>query len=760
VKSAGFRARTAHLAGLAVFAGAETLLFLAVAARHYAWSYPRWNDQVQYLGQAYDTYELAKSAGYIRAAWSALHGVYAQGCLHELLPLPIFAALGASRTAALAVNMLAFLAWQAATFLAVRRISGRTSLAWASVGLLAALHFPWSGSVGSAVDFRLDWMAACAYGIALAVGISGRGFRSTPWAVLFGAVAGAAVLLRFLTLVYFGLIFLALLAWLLTRPDRRGRCGRLALSGAVAFGILAPEFWRSRATIYSYYWMGHFAGPERALRDSHLGVISSVRWILSQVVFNQVGIASMALGLGAAAIFLLSSGDPGEHERSAAGAEPATDGAWVLALAFFAAPVAVLAFHPEKSDPPSSILIPGAIWIILLLWVGLAKAVSRGTSAAVGAAVLGIGALVFVHAETRRSELDESAADFRGINGLADFLFFRAEEAGLTHPRVGVTWVLDGTEPGALRILGYERHGRMMSFIATLPTGLFRTSREIAMTALENSHFVCLATRADPVWPFDRQMEELRPAMREWCDAHMAAVGQLDVKGFSLSVYEERGISAHPGGVDLATLIGDASVGPAYANPGPPGPPVFVSSAHVAASTADEFRYRVVAAHSPVRYHAVRLPEGFTLDSGTGEIRGRFLHPGSYSAEVSASNAAGATSEKLEVHVEDEPWYGFLDAPSECPAGVPFDVSFGAYDRGGNLNFIDITDLTTRTLLRRLQVSEGQRQSWCATCRLTTEGPGKHVILMRFVRYTPDAKEPYSFVDHTFVVEIGSEHVR
>jgi hypothetical protein len=143
------------------------------------------------------------------------------------------------------------------------------------------------------------------------------------------------------------------------------------------------------------------------------------------------------------------------------------------------------------------------------------------------------------------------------------------------------------------------------------------------------------------------------------------------------------------------------------------------------------------------------------LDPETGEVRGRFARPGVFSAEVSASNPVGATSAKLEIHVESEPWYAFLDAPSACAAGVPFGVRFGAYDSGGNLNFIDITDLTTRTLLRRLQVSEDERQSWCGTCQLEAKLPGRHTILMRFVRYDPGAKEPYSFVDHSFAVDVA-----
>jgi hypothetical protein len=112
----------------------------------------------------------------------------------------------------------------------------------------------------------------------------------------------------------------------------------------------------------------------------------------------------------------------------------------------------------------------------------------------------------------------------------------------------------------------------------------------------------------------------------------------------------------------------------------------------------------------------------------------------------------------LEIHVEPEPWYAFLDAPKECKVGVPFEVKFGAFDDKGTLNFIDITDLTTRTLLERLQVSEDKRQSWSGVHELMLSKPGRHTVLMRFASYDPSAPAPYSYVDRVFVIDAKAGH--
>src|SRR5208283_1461954 len=257
--------KKAHPLALAAVLAAESVLFLVMTGRHSAWVYPRWYDQLQYLGQAYDGYEYMRLHGFAAAAWHTLTLHPAQGSLHAFFALLVFAAAGPSRGAALAVNLLAFLALQGATFFAVRRISGSFPLALAAVALLAAVRFPWSVGPACAVDFRLDWMAACAYGVALAAAVAADGFRSTRRAVLFGAAAGVVILIRHLTAVYFSLIFVALMSWLLARADRRAGCGRLGLAALTAAALSAPELWFSRKAIYGYYWLDQLVGAERGL---------------------------------------------------------------------------------------------------------------------------------------------------------------------------------------------------------------------------------------------------------------------------------------------------------------------------------------------------------------------------------------------------------------------------------------------------------------------------------------------------------------
>jgi hypothetical protein len=81
-------------------------------------------------------------------------------------------------------------------------------------------------------------------------------------------------------------------------------------------------------------------------------------------------------------------------------------------------------------------------------------------------------------------------------------------------------------------------------------------------------------------------------------------------------------------------------------------------------------------------------------------------------------------------------------------------VKFGAFDAGGTLDFIDVTDLTARKTLIRIEATDEQRQSWSGMYHPTLSKAGPHIILMRFVRYDPSANV-YTYVDHQGEVDVS-----
>src|SRR5262245_22012108 len=89
---------------LALFA-IEFILFDQFGSHRHTAVYPRWNDQIQYLSEAYTGYEYARVHGLAAGAWQTLVNPSAQGTLHDFAALFAFTIAGPSRSAALALNM-------------------------------------------------------------------------------------------------------------------------------------------------------------------------------------------------------------------------------------------------------------------------------------------------------------------------------------------------------------------------------------------------------------------------------------------------------------------------------------------------------------------------------------------------------------------------------------------------------------------------------------------------------------------------------
>jgi hypothetical protein len=750
------RLATMQATALAAVFAAELLLFWACTGRHYAWVYPRWFDQLQYLQEAYGSYDQMQSHGFAEGARHAVATVSPQGTLHGLFGLVAFALAGPSRNAALAVNGVAFILLQAATFLAVRRVSRSFAFAWAAIGFLAAVHSPWWGSAGSATDYRLDWMAACAYGVALAAAVLGDGFRSTRWAVLFGIAVGITLLIRHLTGAYFSLIFFILFAWLLCQPDRWRRCGRLALSGMCSVVVAGWAFWRSWHNIYRYYWIGQFVGPERMLRDKHMNLASDVRWMASDLLVHQFGIVALLLALVAGLVFLALS-HRGER-RTAPCADPRiTPDPWAAVAAFLAVPAVILMLHPDKADQTYNILIPPGAWVVVLLWMRLSRGAARGAIVATCAAVASTGAALFAEAQLRNPFPEAMESEYRNVNALSDFLYFRAEEAGLSRPRVAVTWIFDGLNAASLEVLGRERHRTQLRFVGTLPYGLLTLSQADVMARLADSDFVCLVTRAPKEWPLDAEMESMVPVMRDWCERNLRHDGDIETARLSASIFERPGLSRPPagGGVALAALMSSAAQGPACAPASVPGKPFITTPGTIRWTTQAGFHYQLRSAYTPVTYGAEGLPAGVVLDRASGEMRGDLHAAGKFHSVVTAVNPVGSANMDLTFLVSDEPWDVSISPPVTARVGVPVSIGFSAYDGQGTLDFIDVTDLTAGKLVVRIPANEDERGSWEGACQLVLAEPGQHRIQLRFVRFDAAGKGAYSFLDRECVIAAG-----
>ena len=523
---------------------AEFLLFDQVGAKHYTWIYPRWNDQIQYLAEAYTGFEYSRAHGFAAGLWHSLVDPTAQGTLHDFWALLVFQVAGPSRSAALAVNMLSFLAWQASLFFAVRRVFGSRALAWTGAGLLLALTSPWAGVQGSTIDFRLDWLAASAMGVTLATALLTEGFRHRGWAVAFGAAVGVTLLTRFLTGTYFVLIFAALLAWTLAGSQRGRRTGNLIIAAAAAFIIAGPLMWLSRAEIVNYYGMGHFTGPESAIRNQNWGIWRSTVWLEESLAHDHLGRPWLwTVGLATLTLVVMVCWP----RKKRPGSPPETSAGWFLAATFLAAPALVLVLHAQKSWVVVGILLPGAVLLVLAAWHALGARLPPWTRTALAVLSLGLGGTHFAQRMLANPHSPEFLADARKVAQLADRIFETSRAMGLPTPVVSTDRITDCLDGQVMRVVCYERRHVWVPFRMSLPISIAEAPEAEIMQHLAQSDFMFLTEESSPTgYPYDRQMQALYPRLRVWCDAHLSLVERFEIFGRRLALYQRSGFTMPP----------------------------------------------------------------------------------------------------------------------------------------------------------------------------------------------------------------------
>jgi hypothetical protein len=556
--------------GLLALFVVEFLLFDRFGSHRVTGIYPRWNDQIQYLSEAYLGYEDSRAHGLGLALWHTLTNPSAQGTLHDFGAVIAFTIAGASRSTALALNMLALIAWQFALFSAVRTVSRRSDVAWLAMLLPVVLRGPWLIFPGSANDFRLDHFALCAFGATSAVALLTDGFRHRGWSAAFGVCVAITMLTRFITGTYFVVIFAAFVLTCIGGDRRLRRLVNILLAAGIVVALAGPIFWLNREWVWNYYYIGHYVGPESAIRNQNFGLWKSTQFVWGRLGVLQLGwffgafVGAVAVGLGATR--RRSSGRiqdyPVEREGSdnpgplgerplprnesgpVRGAErsPRPTFLFVGAL-FLLAPALVLTLHPQKSEVVLSVLAPGLVLLVTGGWVAVcADRVKslRGVTTAATLAAVGF----FAYAQMTPGEDPTIVAELRQINPVADYVVAHSRAAKLERPKVAIDHITDALDAQVLRVVCYERHHVWIDFDMQLPTGIAEPDAGLVRERIAASDFVFLLTddRLYNGFPFDRKLLAMRPELRAWCDAHLKPVLRLTFLSHPITLYQRPSI--------------------------------------------------------------------------------------------------------------------------------------------------------------------------------------------------------------------------
>jgi hypothetical protein len=404
--------------------GAEFALFRHELLREVVWAYPPNSDQVNYLMQAYWSYELLRHHG-LRAMLAVQTGP--QGLLMPCEAALWFCVAGASRFSALSLNFFHFAAFQLVTVGVIRWLTRRWTMCFIALGLLLTALTPYQRP-GGLDDFRMDFSAFCLFGIFIALVLRSRMFLSLPASVMAGVAGGWLVSFRYITAVYLLLILASMFVflvgrWILSvgsaysptvtafrskrwastptlRKTHARQAGGLAAAGLTIALVAGPVIYLHRQSIHDYYLVGHVTGGEKSIRaietqtvdalasleyypvnlyQRHLGpmffALSAV--LLTAASAFRVGRAGDSEGSASAGGIVGTKGDIASCQIPSAEADPKRLQFWLPVHVFLGmcvvVPLAVLTFDQAKSPVVADVIVAPVFWIVILDFIAITR---------------------------------------------------------------------------------------------------------------------------------------------------------------------------------------------------------------------------------------------------------------------------------------------------------------------------------------------------------------------------------------------------
>ena len=524
-------------------------LFTQYVQREIAWAFPMLFDQVQYLTEAYDTYDTMLTKGLARGLWYGLELPIPQGALIHLEGALAFLVLGRSRWAALSVNFAHYALFQCALAGLVAWRTRSSAAALVAVGLLLAVYTPFYRA-GGLSDFRLDFIAWNIFGIFICAVLRSRGFLSLRWSIAAGAVAGWLGVFRFITVAYlcgiFALTAVALSAAQLRRTRRlqlTPRLRGLLWSATVFVAITAPFLVWKWAAIRKYYVVGQTG--EQALRREGVATLWDTLSFYPASAWNTHGgkpfVWAGAAALAACALLAWRWGQ--RRPRRAW-----FDGAGCFLAACGLSPFIILTLNPAKSPVVGHVLVLPLLFVFVVSVVFLVRRLpgagpARWLLRGLAAVILSAGLVQQVAALGARGPLHGLRRDVEDVHRLHDTLLAYSRLAGWDSFSFSADFISE-TVP-TVTVSLYERHGVRLAAYSLLGNRIYGVDRPTALSLLRGSDFVVLTQHdAGTIYnyPLDESGRDLAPALQEFVRRNMFPLGEFRVYDRHLTLYARPGL--------------------------------------------------------------------------------------------------------------------------------------------------------------------------------------------------------------------------
>lgn len=520
----------------------ECLIFIYTATTYVTPFYPRYFDQIQYLRESYLAFEEMRNNGLWNALYGTLKNEVAQGVWHDFVALISMSIFGPHRISALLVNFVWIVFFQIALFFTTLSLSRNISVALISFLIPLLIQGIWRpDNGGSLYDFRLDHLAMCMMGLSITACLKTEFFSNRKWSIIFGLLVGITITGRFLTVVYFGLIYILLLSSLLLLRNKLYRISNLIISGIVAAPLVIIFFFHNWRRIYDYYLIGHVVGIEKTVRASGLNIYETFLYIIFNGLFGFQGSSLFAACLAILIIcFLIKKTEVKEVEKKI----PQWNYLWwyIVGFVFLISPIIILSFESETQNAVLSILTPG----VLVFFLGLIipcylelEMLKKTLAKKLLIALTILSLITFTSSNRHFPNFNEFSLNAFKINEIADYIFKYSTENNLS-TKIATNRIVEFLDANIQKIVIYERHGRMISLEGALPIGNLAAATSEILNRLEGSDlaFSIESPLISRGFPSELQMQALQENFQKIYQAKFRLVSSIDVFGNQLKVYE------------------------------------------------------------------------------------------------------------------------------------------------------------------------------------------------------------------------------
>lgn len=530
----------------------EYFLFRSYAVREIIDFYPANFDQAGYLAQSYITHENILKEGWLTQFKNGLIGI-ATSYSFILQTVIIFSFFGASRLAALTLNFVYFAALQIIVVKVARDITQRYLFAFLMLGLLLSIKTPfyWAGGL---MDFRIDFMAFCLYGIWISCLLKSQIFLDRKWTVITTLVGVYLILLRYIAATFiFGTLSLLFGLFLIYYYRNKSeisivklRIKNIFISGTATLFCILPFLWNSRAAIYHYYIAGHFLTNEKYIRAAQVGVvnfITNIQYYPYSIFKDHIGpklAIILFISLLGSYIMTLFSRNISKKINSSSNS--------ITVCLFFTILVPIIILTADIAKSP----VVGGIVTIPLIWLGLwlvfliynknhnNKILRLFLS---GLTILSVAYGVGSYSNFMRTKGDPiQRASLVQISKMYDDIGNYMYKHGMDYLIYSSDHIRDFIIPQVLSIVYYEKHGVLLK---TGPTLLGSSINEVPLDqAVKNLRlsnvFITNLNSYSQIpgeYPFDIAIQKITPDLQKIAGKEFVTLGDYNFNNSRFRVY-------------------------------------------------------------------------------------------------------------------------------------------------------------------------------------------------------------------------------